>query len=118
MLGTLIALTAVTASTSQVTAKSAIIIDADSGKVLWERAADTPRYPASTTKIMTAMLLLERCPPGEMVKAPPGVVHVKPSTMNLKPGEKVPAQDMLYALMLRSANDGAHAVAAHVGGSI
>ena len=101
-----------------ISAKSAIIIDAGSGKVLWERDADVLRYPASTTKIMTGMLLLERCLPDDLITAPVGIDKVPPSSMHLKPNEQVSAKDMLYALMLRSANDGAVAVADHVSGSI
>jgi D-alanyl-D-alanine carboxypeptidase (penicillin-binding protein 5/6) len=101
-----------------ISAKSAIIIDAGSGKVLWERDADVLRYPASTTKIMTGMLLLERCLPDDLITAPVGIDKIPPSSMHLKPNEQVSAKDMLYALMLRSANDGAVAVANHVSGSI
>lgn len=101
-----------------VDARSAIIIDAGSGKVLWEKDADTARYPASTTKIMTSMLLLEHCLPTDIIQAPKDVAKVKESSMHLKPGEKVSARDMLIALMLRSANDGSYAVAKHIGGSV
>ncbi len=99
-------------------ARSAIIVDEASGKVLWGRNPNTPMYPASTTKIMTAMLLLEHSTPGEIITAPQGVEDVEPSSMNLKTGEKVRVKDMLYALMLRSANDGCVAVAHHVAGSV
>ncbi len=101
-----------------VSAASAIIIDAGSGKVLWSKDAETSRYPASTTKIMTGMLLVERCTPNETIVAPPEIETVKESSMHLKPGERISAHDMLYAMMLRSANDGAYAVAKHISGSI
>lgn len=101
-----------------VSAKSAIIVDAESGQVLWQKDAHTPRYPASTTKIMTAMLLLEHCLPSDWIVAPKGVDKIQPSSMNLRVGEKVSARGMLYALMLRSANDGSVAVAYHISGSI
>ncbi len=97
---------------------SGIAIDADSGKVLWSKDADTPRYPASTTKIMTALLLIERCTPDEIITAPADIENTKESSMHLKPGEQVRAKDMLYALMLRSANDGCVAVAVHISGSV
>ncbi len=100
------------------TAKSAIVIDAESGKPLFERDADTPRPPASTTKIMTALLLLERSKPGEIVVAPKDVMKVGEASMHLKPGERVPATDLAYALMLRSANDGCYAAAIHLAGSV
>lgn len=99
-------------------AQSAIAIDAVSGKVLWSKAPDAARFPASTTKIMTGLLLAERCRPDEVITAPWDVKLVKESSMHLKPGEKVAARDMLVALMLRSANDGCYAVAMHVAGSV
>lgn len=114
----LVALTPLMGWSLSVDAKSAIIIDANTGKVLWEKDADTPRYPASTTKIMTGLLLLERCRPDEIIVAPSDVTNVKEASMHLKPFEKVPARDMLYAIMLRSANDGCYAIAQHIGGSV
>lgn len=101
-----------------VSAAGAIVMDADTGKVLWSKDADTPRYPASTTKIMTALLLIEKCKPTDVIQAPVDVEKVKEASMHLKPRERVPAKDMLYALMLRSANDGCYAVACHIGGSV
>jgi serine-type D-Ala-D-Ala carboxypeptidase (penicillin-binding protein 5/6) len=101
-----------------VTAKSAIIVDAESGKVLWARDAETARFPASTTKIMTALLLIERCMPDDVIVAPGDIQKIQESSLHLKPGEKVTAREMLYALMLRSANDGCVAVARHISGSV
>ncbi|RYG38742.1 D-alanyl-D-alanine carboxypeptidase [bacterium] len=105
-------------SASAVLAKSAVVVDAASGKVLWKRDPDTPRYPASTTKIMTVLLLLERCSPDEIIKAPSDIEKVKEASMNLKPGEKITAADMGYAMLLRSANDGCVATAVHISGSV
>jgi len=102
----------------KVVADGAIAIDADSGRVLWARDAETPRYMASCTKIMTAMLLIEHCPLNDVVVGPPDIDKVGESSMHMKPGEKVTVEDMLYALMLRSANDGAVAIADHVAGSV
>lgn len=101
-----------------VTAAGAVIIDADTGKVLWSKDPDTMRCPASTTKIMTALLLLEHCRPEEIITAPSDVNNVGEASLHLQPGEKVTAQEMLYALMLRSANDGCYAVAIHIAGSV
>ena len=101
-----------------VSAKSAIVIDAGSGKILWSKDADALRYPASTTKIMTAMLLLEHCKPDDTIVAPDDVTKIREASMHLKPGERISARDMLYALMLRSANDGCYAVAKHISGSV
>lgn len=101
-----------------VTAKSAIAIDGASGKILWSKDANAAMFPASTTKIMTGLLLIERCKPTDIIVAPPDIETVKGSSMHLKPGEQVTAHDMLYALMLRSANDGCYAVAVHISGSV
>lgn len=104
--------------TMDLSAQSAIIVDASSGKVLYEKNADTPRFPASTTKIMTGMLLLEHCLPSDTLTAPAGVDKIPESSMHLKPGEVVTAKDMLYALLLRSANDAAVTIAVNISGSI
>lgn len=101
-----------------VSAPSAIVIDATSGKVLWQKDADESRFPASTTKIMTALLLIEHCLPDDVITAPADVEKVKEASMHLKPGEKVTVRNMLYAMMLRSANDGCYAVAMHIAGSV
>ena len=99
-------------------AQSAIAIDAASGKVLWSKNPDAARYPASTTKIMTGLLLAERMDPEATVTAPWDVALVRESSMHLRPFEKVKAKDMLAALMLRSANDGCYAVAVQLAGSV
>ncbi len=103
---------------SAVRAKSALVVEEKSGKVLWERAADAKRFPASTTKILTALLLLERCRPEDRIVAPAEIETIEGASLHLKPGESVSARDMLYAIMLRSANDGCHATAQHIGGSL
>lgn len=111
-------LSAIATAQVQVSAESAIIIDAESGKVLWQKDPDASRFPASTTKIMTAMLLIEHCMPADVIVAPPDIDKVTDASMHLKPGERITADDMLYALMLRSANDGCVAVAIHIAGSV
>ena len=98
-------------------ASSAILIDADSGQVLFEKNADELRPPASTTKIMTAIMLLEHTKPEDLIRASKIASEVDGSSLHLEPGETVTARDMLYALMLRSANDGCVAVAEHIAGS-
>ncbi len=100
-----------------VKAESAIILDAHSGKVLWSKNPDLALFPASTTKIMTALLLIERCGLDEVITAPADIETVKEASLHLKPGEQLKVRDMLYAILLRSANDACYAVAVHVGGS-
>lgn len=103
---------------ASVTALSAIAIDGASGKILFSKDPDAARFPASTTKIMTGLLLVEHCKPDDIITAPWDVKLVKESSMHLKPFEKLRAKDMLLALMLRSANDGCYAVAVHLAGSV
>jgi D-alanyl-D-alanine carboxypeptidase (penicillin-binding protein 5/6) len=98
-------------------ASAAILMDAESGQILYAKNPDLPRPPASTTKIMTAILLLENTRPEEVITASKRASEVDGSALYLRPGEKVTARDMLYALMLRSANDGCVAVAEHIDGS-
>lgn len=113
-----IAVAAEEAAALKVTAKSAIIVDELTGQILFQKDIHTPRYPASTTKIMTGMLLLENSLPTDWIVAPKGVDKIERSSMNLRVGEKVSARSMLYAMMLRSANDGCVAVAHHISGSV
>jgi len=101
----------------KIKASAAILVEMDTGQVLYERNADTPRPPASTTKIMTAILLLEHLRGEEQIAASKRASETDGSSLNLKPGEKVSASDLLYALMLRSANDACVAVAERVAGS-
>ena len=85
-----------------------------------ELNADARRYPASTTKIMTAILALERSDPDELVTASKRACNLSEhnSKMGLKTGETYSMTDMLYGLMLPSGNDAAIAIAEHIGGSI
>jgi len=99
-------------------AKTAVIIDADTGRVLWSKDALKPMYPASTTKVMTGLLLIEHCTPNEVITAPKDIKNVGEASMHLQPSERVSMRNLLWAIMLRSANDGCYAAAMHVGGSI
>ena len=85
-----------------------------------ERNADTKRYPASTTKILTCIVALEHGDPDELVTVSKKACNLseKNSKMGLKPGEKFTLLDLLYGLMLPSGNDAAIAIAEHLGGSV
>ena len=106
----------------QLEAAAAILADLASGQVLYARFPDKPRPIASVTKIMTALLVIERTTPGDLVTASanaagdgrsPGI-----SELGLVEGEQVRVDDLVYALMLQSANDAAIALAEHVSGSV
>ncbi|MCW5937612.1 MAG: D-alanyl-D-alanine carboxypeptidase [Fimbriimonadaceae bacterium] len=99
-----------------VRAASAIVVDAETGAVLYSKNADLKRPPASCTKIMTALLLQENTLPSDPITAPPGTKKVGGSRLNLAPGETLTAAEMLDALMIKSANDVAHAIATKIAG--
>ena len=96
----------------------AVLVDVETGKVLWERNADARRPIASTTKMLTAILLLERGHLDDVVTAPNGVQYLPDSSLHLKPGEKITLRDLLYAMLLRSANDTAVTGAVYLSGSV
>jgi D-alanyl-D-alanine carboxypeptidase (penicillin-binding protein 5/6) len=103
-----------------VAAKGAILGDLSTGQVLFSRSPDHPRPIASITKIMTALLSLERLEPSTVVtikpEAAPGQV-VGLSELGLVAGERITVHDLLYGLMLASANDAAVALAQQMSGS-
>lgn len=99
-------------------AASAVVMDQQTRRVLWSKAMDARRFPASTTKIMSGLLVAENTNPSEVVSAPQGVEKVGESSLHLHSGEQLTAQDMLYAMMLRSANDACFTMAVKVAGSV
>lgn len=103
-----------------VAAPSAILIDAESGRVLYEKDADEKRYPASTTKIMTGILAVEYGKFDEIVTIGenPPLVKIGSSQIYLVPGEQLTMDQLLYALMVESANDAAVAIAEQISGSV
>lgn len=103
---------------SELYARSACLLDADSGRVLYNKNAEEQMPMASTTKIMTCILTLELAHLDEIVTASANAVKQPPVKMNVKQGEQFLLGDLLYALMLNSYNDVAVMVAEHVGGSV
>lgn len=123
-----------------VTAKGAILMNAETGNVLWEKNAHVPLYPSSTTKMFTALYALEKqgFALDEMVTAsheavnyvhpnirraangahPPYRLEFGGTHMGIKPGETLPLRVLLYGLMLVSGNDAANVIAQHVSGNI
>lgn len=101
-----------------ISAQKAILVDALSGQVFFERDADSRSLIASTTKIMTALIICERCDLDQVVQIPRQAVGIEGSSLYLREGEKVTVEQLLYGLMLRSGNDAAAALALHCAGSM
>lgn len=101
---------------------AAIALDADTGKILFEKNADTPAYPASVLKLMTLLIVLDAAERGQitltdMVQITRESAQMGGSQVYLDPKEQFPVEELLYALMVQSANDAAMALAIHVAGS-
>ena len=99
-------------------AQSAILLDAQTGRVLMERDADKRCLIASTTKIMTALVVCEQTNVLDRVRIPKEAVGIEGSSMYLQEGEILTVQELLYGLMLRSGNDAAVALAIYCGGTV
>lgn len=99
--------------------ESAIIMEVSTGTILYEKNIHDIHYPASITKIMTALLAIENCEMDEIVTVPPEAVYMedKGTHIALDTGEQLTVEQCLYAVMLASANDAAYALAEHVGGT-
>ncbi|GGF08974.1 D-alanyl-D-alanine carboxypeptidase [Halobacillus andaensis] len=101
-----------------VSAEHAVLMDAQSGRVLFEKDSYTPSLIASTTKILTAIIAIESGKMDEDVVVSESAIRTEGSSIYLTEGEKIKLEDLVYGLMLRSGNDSAVAIAEHVGGSI
>lgn len=98
-------------------ATSAILVDAESGRVLYEQNADREMLIASTTKIMTALVAIREGSLSDSVKVSRSAAYTEGSSMYLKEGEELTLETLLYGLMLCSGNDAAVAIAEHISGS-
>ena len=103
---------------ADISAGSALVYEPFSGSVLYEKNADERMLIASTTKIMTALVVIENCAPDEKVNVKREHAALEGSSMYLKPGEDYTVEDLLYGLMLASGNDAAAALAEHCAGSM
>ncbi len=101
----------------KVSSDCAILIDADTGKVLYDKSSTKKHANASTTKIMTTILALENTSLTEKVKFSSKAAGTEATHLGAKKGEKFYMEDLLYSMMLPSANDAAVAVAEHISGS-
>lgn len=117
----LITPTVVHAESPTINSKAAILVEVSTGRILYEKNSTKQLYPASTTKVMTAILVLEKCNLTDMVTVNETALGNLPSgyvTCDLQVDEEISVNDLLYALMVKSANDAAYVLAEHVGGSV
>ena len=104
-----------------VNANAALIIETNTGKVIYEKDGDEQNYPASVTKILTAIVVLENCGLDDVATASESAINQIPDGYVVAPlrvGEEMKIKDLLYALMLKSANDAAYVLAEHVGENV
>lgn len=104
--------------TLRLNAQSVVLMDADSGRILYAKEAETKRPMASTTKIMTCILALEQGNLDDEVEVSSYAASMPDVQLNIREGEKYLLKDLLYSLMLESHNDTAVAIAEHIGGTV
>lgn len=105
----------------QLASQAAVLMDADTGMVLYEKNMHEPLYPASITKIMTALLAMQALEPEQVLTVSQTAVNAVPRTsshISLLPGEKLTVREALYAIGMESANDAANVLAEAVSGSL
>ena len=104
--------------TYAVSAQRAILMDGRTGRILYDKGADERSLIASTTKIMTALIVCEQCNVLDRMRIPKEAVGIEGSSMYLQEGEVLTLQELLYGLMLSSGNDAAVALAIYCGGTV
>ncbi|WP_367567103.1 serine hydrolase [Lacrimispora sp.] len=107
-------------SSASAQAEGAILMDADTGTVLWGQNIHQQYFPASITKILTALVVIENCDLDEIVTFSHNAVYnveENSSSAGISVGDKLSVKDCLYALLLKSANESANALAEHVAGT-
>jgi D-alanyl-D-alanine carboxypeptidase (penicillin-binding protein 5/6) len=102
----------------ELSAKAVALVEANTGRVLFEKNSSERMKIASTTKILTALVALESCDPDEAVEIKGEWTGIEGSSIYLKAGEKLTVRELLYGLMLASGNDAAVALACHTAGGI
>lgn len=100
-----------------ITAEAAVLIDSETGDVLFEKNSSKKLGMASTTKIMTGILAIENCDPDEIVTVSRNASYTEGSSIYTKEGEKITVETLIYGLLLKSGNDTAVALAEHIAGS-
>lgn len=109
------------ASEVNLNSEAAILVEISTGRIIYEKNSTKKLYPASTTKILTAILVIENCNLNDLVTVRQSALDNIPTgyvTCNLQVGEELSVKDLLYALMIPSANDAAYVLAEHVAGSV
>ncbi len=109
------------ANVPELKSEAAVLFETSTGNILYQKNATKKLYPASTTKILTAIITIENCNLDEIATVSKNAVDLVPSGYSnggLIAGEKMAIKDLLYALMLNSANEAANVLAEHVSGSI
>ena len=101
-----------------ISAEKAYVLDADTERVLYEKNGNSQSLIASTTKIMTALVVIEQCNVLDRMRIPAEAVGIEGSSMYLQVGEVLTIQELLYGLMLQSGNDAAVALAIYCGGTV
>lgn len=101
-----------------ISAQSAVLMDCTTGRILYSRQMDKESLIASTTKIMTALIVCEQCNVLDRMKIPKEAVGIEGSSMYLQEGEVLTIHELLYGLMLHSGNDAAVALAIYCGGNV
>lgn len=102
----------------EIAARSAVLMNPATGEILFAKEPHLRLPPASTTKVLTALVVLERLDPNARVVVSPQAASAPPSRIGLRAGEAVVTQDLLYGLMLKSGNDAAETLAEAAGGSV
>ena len=105
----------------EIDARAAILVDVNSGEVLFEQSADAKQYPASLTKLMTALIVAEHCDFQELVEAKASAFSdliAAGSSVGIKEGEIMSVENLLYCMLVSSGNDAANVLAEHVAGTL
>ncbi len=118
ILAVLFSVTAYAAVPGDISARSAVLVDKASGRLLYEKNGFEKLPMASTTKIMTALLVIQNCKLTDVVTVSPTAAGVEGSSLWLEIGEELTVEQLLYGLMLKSGNDAAVALAEHTAGSV
>ena len=102
---------------NKIKSKCAVIMDADTGEIIYAKSPDTPRQPASTIKVLTGMIAIKSLSEGDSVEVSKYASSMPRSKVYLKPRSKYRAEDLINAVLLASANDASVALAEKIAGS-